>query len=176
VRLTASGRAAHSSRPDLGVSAIEKLVDVLVDLRHAPWPVDPELGATHYTVGVIQGGVAPNVIPASASAELLFRSVGDHVDIHRVLAETVGDRAAIEVVLIVPPVRLTTLPGFETAVFWYTTDIPLLDGWGAPLLIGPGSVEQAHTADESVAIEELERAVDAYERIARALLSGAPRT
>lgn len=176
VRLTASGRAAHSSRPDLGVSAIEKLVDVLVDLRHAPWPADPELGATHYTVGVIQGGVAPNVIPASASAELLFRSVGDHVDIHRVLAETVGDRAAIEVVLIVPPVRLTTVPGFETAVFWYTTDIPLLDGWGAPLLIGPGSVEQAHTADESVAIEELERAVDAYERIARALLSGAPRT
>lgn len=176
VRLTASGRAAHSSRPDLGVSAIEKLVDVLVDLRHAPWPADPELGATHYTVGVIKGGVAPNVIPASASAELLFRSVGDHVDIHRVLAETVGDRAAIEVVLIVPPVRLTTVPGFETAVFWYTTDIPLLDGWGAPLLIGPGSVEQAHTADESVAIEELERAVDAYERIARALLSGAPRT
>ena len=170
VKLTAHGRAAHSSRPDLGDSAIEKLLDVLVSLRSADWPEDPLLGRTHYTVGLINGGVAPNVIPALASAELLFRSVGPEADIQRVLESTIAGRATIEHVLTVPPVRLKTVPGFDTNVFWYTTDIPFLSRWGTPLLIGPGSVTEAHTADESVAIAELEEAANLYERLAAELL------
>jgi acetylornithine deacetylase len=170
VKLTAHGKAAHSSRPDLGDSAIEKLIDVLTDLRTAPWPDDPLLGRTHYTVGLINGGVAPNVIPALASAELLFRSVGPEADIQAVLEQTIAGRATIEHVLTVPPVRLKTLPGFETAVFWYTTDIPFLDRWGTPLLIGPGSVTEAHTKDESVALDELSAAADLYTALAKALL------
>ncbi|TAK17810.1 MAG: M20/M25/M40 family metallo-hydrolase [Acidobacteria bacterium] len=171
VKLTARGRAAHSSRPDLGDSAIERLVDVLVALRTAPWPSDPDLGATHYTVGLITGGVAPNVIPAEASAELLFRSIGPESDVRAVLERAVAGRAEIAHVLTVPPVRLKTLPGFETAVFSFTTDIPFLDRWGTPLLIGPGSVEQAHTADESVEISALHLAADLYERLASELLA-----
>lgn len=171
VKLTAHGRAAHSSRPDLGDSAIEKLLDVLIDLRSAPWPDDPLLGRTHYTVGLIDGGVAPNVIPALASAELLFRSVGDERELHTVLEQAVAGRAAIAHVLTVPPVRLKTLDGFDTAVFWYTTDIPFLNKWGTPLLIGPGSVVQAHTADESVPVSELLEAADLYEKLAKSLLT-----
>jgi acetylornithine deacetylase len=76
----------------------------------------------------------------------------------------------MEDVLVVPPVRLTTVPGFETAVFSFTTDIPFLDAWGAPLLIGPGSVALAHTADEYVPIAELQQAVEHYVRLARTLL------
>lgn len=171
VKLTARGRAAHSSRPDLGASAIEKLIDVLVDMRTAPWPDDPLLGRTHYTVGVIGGGVAPNVIPDEATAEVLFRSVSEVASLHAVLEAAVAGRAEIAHVLTVPPVRLQTLPGFETAVFWYTTDIPFLDRWGTPLLIGPGSVTEAHTADESVGLDELARAADLYERLAAGLLS-----
>ena len=171
VKLTAHGRAAHSSRPDLGDSAIEKLLDVLVDLRSAPWPDDALLGRTHYTVGLISGGVAPNVIPALATAELLFRSVGPEADIHRVLEASIGGRATIDHVLTVPPVTLKTLPGFATEVFWYTTDIPFLDHWGTPLLIGPGSVTEAHTKDESVALAELAEAADLYEKLAEALLA-----
>lgn len=170
VTLEASGRAAHSSRPDLGESAIEKLIDVLMALRSAPWPSDPDLGDTHYNVGVISGGIAPNVIPASATAELLFRSVGPESEIQSLIDGAVAGRVAVGHVLTVPTVRLKTLPGFDTAVFSFTTDIPFLPRWGEPLLLGPGSITEAHTADESVAIGELHEAADLYEKLAVSLL------
>lgn len=171
VKLTARGRAAHSSRPDLGESAIEKLLDVLQGLRTATWPSDPLLGETHFNIGVIGGGVAPNVIPDLASAELLFRSVGPAEDLAAVIDQVVAGRVEVAHVLTVPPVHLKTLPGFATEVFWYTTDIPFLNRWGTPLLIGPGSVTEAHTADESVPLAELSEAAELYERLAEGLLS-----
>jgi acetylornithine deacetylase len=171
VKLVAKGRAAHSSRPDLGVSAIDKLVDALVALRGVEWPADPVLGLTHYNVGVVAGGVAPNVIPADASAELLFRSVGDERELLTLIKSAADGLVVVEEVLTVPPVRLKLLDGFKTAVFSYTTDIPFLDRWGTPLLLGPGSVEMAHTADESVAIAELHEAVDLYVGVVRTLLT-----
>jgi acetylornithine deacetylase len=170
VRLRAIGRAAHSSLPELGVSAIEKLVDALVAMRSIAWPDDPVLGRTYYTVGVISGGVAPNVIPPNAEAEVMFRTVGPHEVLRQLLKEHVAPLVAIDDVLVVPHVRLTTVPGIDTAVFAFTTDIPFLDRWGAPLLIGPGSVTLAHTADEHAPISELLRAVDLYEGLARQLL------
>lgn len=168
-RLRAHGVAAHSSQPELGDSAIEKLLDALIRMRSVGWPSDPELGATHYTVGLIKGGVAPNVIPAEAEAEMMFRTVGDY----RVVDALVREQAAgldVDYVLDVPPVALTTVAGFDTAVFNFTTDIPFLDRWGAPLLIGPGSISMAHTADEFCEIQELHRAVELYEILAKQLL------
>jgi acetylornithine deacetylase len=172
VRLRTSGLAAHSGYPSLGRSAIEALVDVLISLRTAPWPEDLLLGRTHYTVGLIGGGVAPNVIPAEAGAEILFRTVGDHDAVRAVLAATVGGRAQVEEVLEVPPVQLETREGFESAVFAYTTDIPMLGNWGTPLLLGPGSIHVAHTDQEHVRLDELVVAVDLYERLALELLAG----
>jgi acetylornithine deacetylase len=172
VRLRARGRAAHSSYPELGESAVEKLIDALVALRHLELPADPDMGRTHYTVGVIEGGVAPNVVPAFASAEVLFRTVG-HLDALRDQMVTLQRLVAIEEVLEVPPVRLMTLPGFETAAFPYTTDIPLLSNWGRPLLYGPGSILVAHTAEEHVEISALHRAVDDYVRIVETLTTAA---
>ena len=172
LKLISEGRAAHSGYPELGDSAIEKLVDVLRDLRAAPWPADDLLGTTHYTVGIISGGVAPNVIPAHAEAEIVFRTVGDHDVLKSLLRSVVGTRAVVEPVLDVPPVRLRTQPGFETAVFAYTTDIPFLDRWGTPLLLGPGSIHVAHTDREHVQVAELEAAVALYARLATELLAG----
>ena len=171
VRLAATGRAAHSGYPELGESAIEKLVDVLVTLRSTHWPSDEILGVTHYTVGLIRGGLAPNVVPPSAEAEIVFRSVSDHAALRQTLAAAVGDRVRIEEVLEVPPVRLRTMPGFDAAAFSYTTDIPFLGEWGTPLLLGPGSIQVAHTDNEHVSIAELTRGIDLYVDLADRLLA-----
>ena len=170
LRLCATGRAAHSSFPELGESAIDTLIDALISLRSIELPVDPALGRTHYSIGLIAGGVAPNVVSPSAEAEVMFRTVGDTADVRRAIAP-LESRVRIEHVLEVPPVRMTTVPGFDTAVFPFTTDIPFLARWGEPLLFGPGSIHAAHTADESVSIQELKAAADHYVTIARALLS-----
>jgi acetylornithine deacetylase len=170
LKLRATGRAAHSSFPELGESAIDKLIDSLVDLRSVPLPEDPVLGRTHYSIGLITGGVAPNVVSPSAEAEVMFRTVCDAADVRRAVA-ALERRVTIEHVLEVPPVRLTTVPGFDTAVFPYTTDIPFLPRWGAPLLFGPGSIHVAHTADEYVSVAELHAAADHYVTLARSLLT-----
>ena len=170
VRLKATGRAAHTGYPQLGESAIEKLLDVLVAMRTATWPGDDLLGTTHYTVGLLSGGVAPNVVPPHADAEVFFRTVGSHDEVRRILRQVIAERVEIEEVIEVPPVRLQTLPGFKTGVFAYTTDIPLLSQWGTPLLLGPGSIHVAHTDQEHVSITELREAVDLYEKLARQLL------
>lgn len=169
VRLRASGRAAHSSFPELGESAIDKLLDALMVVRGVALPEDPVLGRTHYSVGLIEGGVAPNVISPHASAELLFRTVGDGRMVREALA-VVEPIVQIEEVLEMPAVRLHTVPGFETAVFPYTTDIPFLARWGTPLLLGPGSIHVAHTDEEHLSIAELNEAVEVYVRLAGHLL------
>ena len=172
LKLHASGRAAHSSFPELGESAIDKLIDTLIELRSIELPEDAVLGRTHYTVGLIDGGVAPNVVPPSADAEVMFRTVSEAAAVRRAVAP-LERRVTIEHVLEVPPVRLTTIPGYAAAVFPYTTDIPFLGAWGEPLLFGPGSIHTAHTADEFVDVAELRAAVDGYVTIARELLSRA---
>ena len=172
VKLHAQGRAAHSGYPELGESAIEKLIDGLATLRDVEWPSDPDLGTTHYTVGLISGGIAPNVVPPNAEAEIVFRTVGDHDAVRERLRRAVGNALTVAEVLEVPPVRLLTQPGFDTAAFAYTTDIPLLSSWGTALLLGPGSIHVAHTDREHVQTRDLHDAVDAYERLARALLDG----
>ena len=169
VRLHADGRAAHSSFPELGESAIDKLLDALMVLRGVGLPDDPLLGRTHYTVGLIEGGVAPNVVSPHASAELVFRTVGKGAAVREAL-HVIESLVSVEHVLDVPAVRMHTLPGFETAVFPYTTDVPLLTRWGTPLLVGPGSIHVAHTDEEHLAVDELTAAIHLYESLVRQLI------
>ena len=171
VRLNARGRAAHSAFPELGESAIDKLLDALMVIRGIQLPEDPLLGRTHYNVGLIDGGVAPNVVSSQASAELLFRIVGDAAPVRAALAPIEGI-VDVEHVLDIPAVRMHIVPGLETAVFPYTTDVPLLDRWGTPLLCGPGSIHVAHTDEEHVAIDELRAAVDLYQSLVQRLVGG----
>jgi len=168
--LRAEGRAAHSAMPEHGVSAIDQLIDALIALRSIELPSDPELGTTYYSIGLIEGGIAPNVISPHASAEVLFRTVGPAEDILRAV-QPLNRLVTSEEVLRVPVVKLHTVPGFPTAAFRFTTDVPFLDRWGIPLLFGPGSILVAHTSEEHVEIAELERAIDAYEQLALACLA-----
>jgi acetylornithine deacetylase len=170
LRVKASGRAAHSSMPELGESAIDKLIDALVRLRTLRWPSDPELGETFYTLGLIEGGIAPNVISPSAWAEVVFRIIGPDEDVVRI-ARTLEPAVTIEEVRSVPAVRMHTVPGIPASIFPFTTDVPLLDRWGTPLLFGPGSILVAHTSEEHVRIGELESAVETYMSLARACLA-----
>jgi acetylornithine deacetylase len=163
--LRAKGRAAHSAYPEMGESAIIKLLDALGDLRRADFPADDTLGATTLNIGVIRGGVAANVIPAEAEAELLFRIVTDTALVKRILEDKVAGRAAIEYTFECEPVFTEKLEGFETSVVAFTTDIPLLDRWGRPLLFGPGSILDAHTAQEKISKRELADAIDSYAKM-----------
>ena len=169
LRLRAKGLAAHSAFPELGESAIDKLLDALMVIRGLQLPADSLLGRTHYTVGLIEGGVAPNVISPHASAELMFRTVGDVGPLREAL-RVVESLVSIEQVFDIPAVRMHTVDGFETAVFPYASDVPLLRGWGRPLLVGPGSIHVAHTSEEHVAIDELRAAVDLYENLVKRLI------
>jgi acetylornithine deacetylase len=170
VRLRASGRACHSAAPEHGESAIDKLIDTLVYLRTLDLPVDATLGRTHYTIGLIEGGVAPNVVSPHASAEVMFRTIGPAEEVLSAIS-VLSSLVTIEEVLRVPHVRLHVVDGFESAVFPFTTDIPLLSRWGTPLLFGPGSFLVAHTDHEHLALEEMRAAIDGYIRLARAVAS-----
>ena len=119
---------------------------------------------------MIEGGIAPNVVPPTAEADINFRIVSPASDVQTCLAN-LPPSVSVDDVMVVPPVTLKTIDGFETEVFRFTTDIPFLDSWGEPLLIGPGSVHVAHTVDEHVKIPELTLAVDLYEKLAKTLLS-----
>jgi acetylornithine deacetylase/succinyl-diaminopimelate desuccinylase-like protein len=169
VRLRATGKACHSAAPEHGLSAIDRLLDALMLLRTVPLPVDPELGKTYYSIGLIDGGVAPNVVSPHASAEVLFRTVGSADDILAAMHPLRG-LVAVEEVLRVRPVTLHVPAGMAGAVFPFTTDVPLLDRWGTPLLFGPGSFLVAHTDREHLEIDEMHAAAETYVRLVTRLL------
>ncbi|MGO9273199.1 MAG: M20/M25/M40 family metallo-hydrolase [Terriglobia bacterium] len=156
------GRAAHSAYPELGESAIDRLLDVLADFRHLPLPRDFVLGISTANIGVISGGLAANVIPDEAQARILIRTVTDSADLRRQISSLLAGRCELEFVKDTPVMRMERLDGFETCAVAFTTDLPSLSRWGRPLLLGPGSIAVAHTDHECVRKEDLLRAVDLY--------------
>jgi len=171
VELTARGRMAHSAYPELGESAIDKLLEALSGLRAMRLPEAEGIGSTTLNIGLIEGGRAPNVIADKARAQLLYRLIGPSDQLKREILQAVGDLAQVDFVLEIPLVRLRTLDGLPTMIAAFTTDIPALSNWGEPLLVGPGSIHVAHTEGEYVEKEQLHAAVDLYCSIARRLLS-----
>jgi aspartate kinase len=171
VTLRAEGTGGHSAYPERGRSAIHTLLETLADVRALRWPKDGYFGETTCNIGVIAGGAGANVIAPDARADLHIRLVTDQAPVRRLLEGAVAGRARIEYLSFTPPVRLTAVPGFEQCVVGFTTDIPHLSNWGTPLLLGPGSIHDAHMPRERVAKAELERGVELYVRLARRLLA-----
>ncbi|MFL6262536.1 MAG: M20/M25/M40 family metallo-hydrolase [Thermoanaerobaculia bacterium] len=171
IRLEAEGRAAHSAYPELGESAIDRLLDVLARLRALPLPTDPVLGETTLNVGTLAGGRAANVVADLARAEVTVRTVGPAGDLKRRISEAVHAVPGVRIAEIreTPAVQLGSLPGFETTIVRYTTDIPRLGAWGEPFLLGPGSIHVAHTPGERVARRDLLDAARHYRDMVRQL-------
>ncbi len=167
VQLTAKGRMAHSAYPELGESAIDKLVEALHRLRGMKLPSDPEVGPCTLNIGVIEGGRAPNVIPDHARAQLLYRLIGPADKLRGEIVETVGELADVKFTLEIPFIRLRTFEGLPTMVAAFTTDIPALSDWGQPLLVGPGSIHLAHTEGEYMEKKQLHEAVEFYCKVVR---------
>jgi acetylornithine deacetylase len=175
LEVVASGRMAHSAYPELGDSAILKLLDALNALRHLPLPTDKILGASTLNIGTISGGRAPNVIPDQARAEVFIRLVDDgngtRAAAKKAVNGGVGQRVDLNEVLFVPAVHMGSLPGLETTVVAFTTDIPSFgESWGRPYLLGPGSIHVAHTSEERIPKREILEAIQIYKRMVKQLI------
>jgi acetylornithine deacetylase len=170
VEIRAKGKMAHSAYPELGESAIDKLIEALHDVLAMPLPVEPEIGPSTVNIGLIEGGRAPNVIADKAEAHLLIRLVGPSEVIRESILKAVGDRADVTFSLDLPFVRMRKVGDLPTMVAKFTTDIPSLTEWGEPFLLGPGSIHVAHTPYEKIAKKELLEAVHLYYNLAASLV------
>ncbi|HJT88597.1 MAG TPA: peptidase dimerization domain-containing protein, partial [Bryobacteraceae bacterium] len=168
--VAAEGKMAHSAYPELGDSAIHKLIDTLAEMRRIPLPTDPLLGPSTLNIGTLSGGRAPNVVADEARADIMLRLVGDSSELKAALERCAAGRAELREIIEIPALRLESMEGLETTVVAYTTDIPAFGGnWGQPFLIGPGSIHVAHTLEERVPKKQLTEAVGIYQRMVRQL-------
>ena len=174
--LVAQGKLAHSAYPELGDSAIHKLLDVIEAIRRIPLPEDALLGKATLNVGTISGGRATNVVADRAQAELMFRIIGEPGELRDAVTKAVGGRVELREALYTPALRMEAVDGLPTTVVSFTTDIPNFRGaWGKPMLIGPGSIHVAHTAEERIAKKELREAVEIYAGLVKKIVaSGLP--
>ncbi|HVW76775.1 MAG TPA: M20/M25/M40 family metallo-hydrolase [Alloacidobacterium sp.] len=170
VLIQAKGKMAHSAYPELGESAINKLVQVLDRVLHLPLPVSEDVGPSTLNIGLLEGGRATNVIADHAEAQLLIRLVGPSEETRNAILDAAEGLAQVDFTLEIPFIRMRRLDGLPTMVAAFTTDIPALLNWGEPVLLGPGSIHVAHTPHEKLAKAELLQAVDQYEQVAKRLV------
>ena len=164
------GKAAHSAYPEQGESAIEKLLDILYDIRRAEFPNDEFFGETTNNIGLINGGLKTNVIAPNAEAGLHIRLATDEKPIIEILKNAIAGRGELEIMSVARPVKMLEVEGFNQKVVRFTTDIPHLSNWGTPLLLGAGSILVAHTKDEFVLKKDLEESVGLYVNLVKKLL------
>jgi acetylornithine deacetylase len=171
--LRSKGTMAHSAYPELGESAIHKLIEALHRVLALPLEVVEDIGPSTLNVGLIHGGRAPNVIADRAEAQVMVRLVGDSASVREAIVEATAGLAEVDFTLEIPFIRLRAvegLPTLPTMIAKFTTDIPQLTNWGEPLLLGPGSIHVAHTPHEKIAKRELLEAVELYIKVAKQLL------
>jgi len=173
VELRSNGRMAHSAYPELGESAIDKLVEALHDVLALSLPVEPEIGPSTLNVGLIEGGRAPNVVADKAEAHILIRTVGPSQEVKDLILKTVGNRATVTFSLDLSYIWMRKVGNLPTMVAKFATDIPSLTNWGEPFLLGPGSIHVAHTPDEKISKKELLECVDLYVELATSLVNQA---
>jgi len=170
LNLTVKGRAAHSGYPERGVSAIDNLLKVLADVQNEDWGNDPVVGKGMANIGFLHGGERANILAAEATASIMIRVVIPYVEVEEKMRKIAANRATMDVLSASGPQTLHVLEGFPTTVVSFGSDVPHLENLGKRLLVGPGSILDAHGADEKISKKELMEGVDLYERLVRRLL------
>ncbi|HYK91975.1 MAG TPA: M20/M25/M40 family metallo-hydrolase [Acidobacteriota bacterium] len=168
--ILARGKAAHSAYPEMGESAILKLLDLLEEIRRMKFDPHPVLGQTTCNIGILEGGVKANIIPDRARAEIMFRYVEPLERIKARLEATLAGKAEIRYIFEVPILVTNVVAGFETTVVAFSSDVSFLNRWGQPYLLGPGSILDAHTDHERISKKQLIEGIDLYVRLATKLL------
>ncbi len=169
--LEAHGVAGHSAFPGKGVSAIDKLLDVIGAIRAEAWPTDELLGPTTVNVGVINGGVAANVFAPHASAEILIRAVSAVEPMMARITEICGDSVVVNYPASNDPVFFDPPTEVKTCVVPFNTDATYLKNLAPVWLVGPGDISTAHSDHEHIVVEELHAGIDLYESLARRTLA-----
>jgi acetylornithine deacetylase len=168
--IKAHGKAAHSGYPELGRSANKMLIPALHKLMSVEWPSSEEFGNTTFNIGLVEGGVAGNVVPEEAYAKCSLRiAAGEPEDCKKLVREAVEATTpdlAIDFGTGYGPVPIDhDVEGFDTIVVNYGTDIPNLKGNFKRYLYGPGSILLAHSDHEHIAIKDMEEAVEGYKKL-----------
>jgi acetylornithine deacetylase len=172
VDIRATGRAAHSAYPEEGASAVAALLDTIDRIRRLPLPTDRLLGPSTLNVGLINGGVAPNVLAPEATAQILIRTVEPTDRLKETIRGLAAQDVTIEFPVELPFHKASGTPaGWETTVVSFASDLPFLQTWGECYQLGPGSIRVAHTANEYIRKADLLQGVDLYVRLARDLLA-----
>ncbi|HTO73379.1 MAG TPA: M20/M25/M40 family metallo-hydrolase [Gemmatimonadales bacterium] len=171
MELESMGQAAHSAYPAEGRSAIVPLLETLDRIRKLEFPADPLLGEVTVNIGTISGGVAPNVIPPHASAQVLIRTVGDTEELKRRLTAAAAPEVKVTFPVELVPYRGKAPAGWETSVVSFASDLPVLASWGERFQMGPGSIRVAHTDRELLRKADLFEGIRLYVRLARELLT-----
>jgi acetylornithine deacetylase len=146
------------------------LWEVLSDCRNADWGDDPVLGRGSFNIGVFNGGERANIVPAKAGASVMIRAIESGRRVEDKMRQLIRERATLEIMSSNDPQRMHVVDGFETTIVSFGSDVPYLTNLGKPLLIGPGSILDAHTANEKIGKQELLQGASLYERLVRRLL------
>jgi acetylornithine deacetylase len=171
IEVEARGVSGHSSEPSTGRSAVDPLLEFLNSLRAMKLPEHPTFGATTMNIGVLQAGTAPNVIAESARAEIIFRTGEPIETLLAHIRPMAQGRVEVRVGYRSDPVSFRCPKESPGEIVSFACDLPLLPAWGEPILFGPGSIRDAHGAEERVSLAEVASAVGVYVGLVRGLLS-----
>ena len=173
IAIETRGVAAHSSLGAAGGarSAIDPLLDFLAEIRAMDVPPDAIFGDTTVNIGVLEAGIAPNVIAESARAEILVRTGASTDAVLSKVEKAARGRGEITVPYLSEKIVFGRPRGAPAGqIVSFACDLPLLDRWGIPLLVGPGEIAHAHAADEQVELSAVEHAARLYRELVEGLL------
>jgi acetylornithine deacetylase/succinyl-diaminopimelate desuccinylase-like protein len=167
--ILAHGKTAHGSAPEKGINAIEMLMDDLAVIRKTDFGEDKVLGKNILNIAMISGGIADNVVPDEAKAVVSFRTVSDFEKVIEKLKSIV--KGEVKITLKYNPFfndqaeELAKKIGIKTKTVRYFTEASILRQKGNPVILGAGSIKEAHSATEFVSIAEYNKLIELYSEI-----------